>query len=192
MVALASSVLESAALIRHVAEEHAEFTALVERNSLFLFRVANSVLRSREEAEDAVQESFLKLYRTDAWRKMEDEKAFLARVVWREAIDRLPKRGQESIDEEHHSLASRETSPESNALRSNESALLRSLIDALHEELRQPLLLSAFEELNSRQIGLVMGIPEGTVRTRLQRARSELKRQFEMRRHCDTQKGTLQ
>jgi len=61
----------------------------------------------------------------------------------------------------------------------DERALLQELIDGLAEELRQPLLLSAMEEMSSREIGEMMGLPEGTVRTRLMRARSELKKQFE-------------
>jgi RNA polymerase sigma-70 factor (ECF subfamily) len=48
------------------------------------------------------------------------------------------------------------------------------MIDALPEELRVPLVLSSFDELNSRQIGDILGVPEGTIRTRLQRARQIL------------------
>jgi RNA polymerase sigma-70 factor (ECF subfamily) len=183
MAALTNSFAEIAPVLQHAASgEHAEFTALVERNTQFAFRVANAVLRSREDAEEAVQETFFKLYRTGAWKRMEDEKAFLARSVWREAVDRLPKRNQESLAEEHQQVPSAAASPESNALESSERTLLRSLIDILPEDLRQPLVLSALHELNSRQIGLVMGIPEGTVRTRLQRARSELKRVFDSKK----------
>jgi RNA polymerase sigma-70 factor, ECF subfamily len=48
------------------------------------------------------------------------------------------------------------------------------VIDALPEELRLPLVLSGFDELNSREIAGILAIPEGTVRTRLQRARQIL------------------
>ena len=64
-----------------------EFAALVERQARLMFRVAYSLLRNVQDAEDAVQEAFLKLYRGEAWRRMEDEKAFLARTVWRVALD---------------------------------------------------------------------------------------------------------
>ena len=56
---------------------------------------------------------------------------------------------------------------------------MREMIDALPEELGQVLMLSALEEMTSREVGMVMGIPEGTVRTRLMRARAELRRRFE-------------
>jgi len=52
--------------------------------------------------------------------------------------------------------------------------MVHSMIDALPEALRLPLVLSAFEELNSREIGGILGIPQGTVRTRLQHARQLL------------------
>ena len=67
-----------------------EFTSLVERNARRMFLVAYSLLRNPHDAEDAVQEAFLKLYRTEGWRRMENERAFLSRTVWRVALDRLP------------------------------------------------------------------------------------------------------
>ncbi|HEY2038317.1 MAG TPA: sigma factor, partial [Edaphobacter sp.] len=67
-----------------------EFTSLVERNARRMFRVAYSLLRNTHDAEDAVQEAFLKLHRTQGWRRIEDERAFLSRTVWRVALDRLP------------------------------------------------------------------------------------------------------
>ena len=60
--------------------------------------------------------------------------------------------------------------------------LLRRLIDGLPEELRRTLVLSAVEEMTSREVAAAMGIPEGTVRTRVMRARAELKRRFEAMR----------
>ena len=52
--------------------------------------------------------------------------------------------------------------------------MVHAMIDALPAELRLPLVLSAFNEINSREIGKILDIPEGTVRTRLQRARQML------------------
>ena len=51
-------------------------------------------------------------------------------------------------------------------------------MDALPEELRQPLALSTVQELNSREIAAILDIPEGTVRTRLMRARQLLKQKL--------------
>jgi RNA polymerase sigma-70 factor (ECF subfamily) len=161
-----------------VVDREATFARLVERHSRVMFRVAFSLLRNAQDAEDAVQDAFLKLYRGEAWRRMEDEKAFLARTVWRVALDRLPKKSERPI-EAGEEFASGVASPESAVVREAQSALLRRMIDALPEELRQVLVLSAIEELNSREIAEMIEVPEGTVRTRLMRAKEELKRRYE-------------
>jgi RNA polymerase sigma-70 factor (ECF subfamily) len=158
------------------------FAELADRQGRFMFRVAYGLLRSPQDAEDTVQEVLLKLYRGDAWRAMDDEKAFLARTVWRTALDhiaRRPKVSEPMDDVGEVELAARGDSPEQSMADQRERALLRRLIDSLPEELRQPLVLSAIEEMTSREVAIAMGIPEGTVRTRLMRARTELKRRFE-------------
>lgn len=159
------------------AELEAHFTALVDRQSRFVFRVAYAILKNPQDAEDAVQETFLKLYRTGWWKGMADEKAFLARTAWRIAINRLPrKKTRESLDAQ---ALSNGDSPEAQAIDADWNAIVHAFVDALPEELRQPLALSTVEELTSREIGLVMGIPEGTVRSRLARARQILKQKIE-------------
>lgn len=160
-------------------EREQEFSGIVERQARFMFRVAYGLLRNVQDAEDAVQEAFLKLYRGDAWRRMEDEKAFLARTVWRVALDRVSKIAGRMDDVAGMELAAGGRSPESSAANEDERVLLRRLIDGLPEELRLPLVLSAVEEMTSREVAAVMGIPEGTVRTRVMRARAELKKRFE-------------
>ena len=161
------------------------FAALVERQSRFVFRVAYSVLRNAADAEDAVQETFLKLYRTGAWERMDDEKAFLARTAWRMAVDRLPRRDEgEDVADELDELPTAGQSPEQAAVGRDSTAILHRMIDSLPEDLRQPLALSALQELNSREIAAVMGINEGTVRTRLMRAREMLKAKLAARFDC--------
>lgn len=155
-----------------------EFSGIVDRQARFMFRVAYGLLRDVQEAEDAVQEAFLKLYRGEAWRRMRDERAFLARTVWRVALDRAPKAAERMEDVAEMELAAGGMSQESRIAQEGERELLRRLIDGLPEELRQPLVLSAIEEMNSREVAAVMGIPEGTVRTRVMRARAELKKRF--------------
>jgi RNA polymerase sigma-70 factor, ECF subfamily len=163
-------------------EREAAFTRIVDEYARFLYRVAHSLLRHPQDAEDAVQDALLKLYRGESWRTMQDERAFLARVVWRTALDRLTARTAVVDDEgaEDRWIDTRPT-PERAASDIDERALLHELIDDLPPELRQPLLLSAMGELSSREIGEVMSLPEGTVRTRLMRARAQLKSGFEAR-----------
>jgi RNA polymerase sigma-70 factor (ECF subfamily) len=165
------------------ADRDAAFARIVAEHARFLYRVAQSVLRHPQDAEDAVQDALLKLYRGESWRGMREERAFLARVVWRAAIDRRAARVS-GVDEDGAELRVTDLrpTPERAAESGDERALLQELIDELPRNLREPLLLSAMEELSSREVGEVMGLPEGTVRTRLMRARNELKQMFHARR----------
>lgn len=157
------------------------FEEMVARQARFMFQVAFGLLRNTQDAEDAVQEAFLKLYRGEAWLRMENEKRFLARTVWRVALDHLPKATERMLDVSDMQLVAPDAaggSPEQSAVDQGERAVLKRLIDGLPEELRQPLVLSSVEEMTSREVAEVMGIPEGTVRTRVMRARTELRRRF--------------
>ena len=153
----------------------ARFTSLVERQASFVFRVAYSVLRNVPDAEDVVQETFLKLYKGRGWEGMVDERAYLARAAWRLAVDWLPKQ-HEDVNKIDAVATGR--NPEQDAVAADWCTVVHRLMDALPDELRLPLALSTVEEMNSREIGEVMGIPEGTVRTRLMRARQILREQL--------------
>lgn len=164
-------------------EADAEFSALVQRQSRFVFKVAYAVLLNSHDAEDAVQETFLKLYRNSEWKQAENERAYLARVAWRAAVDH--KRHTSSAPSAASSdplaldtMASSHSGPDEALSEANQRAMVHVLIDSLAEEFRIPLVLSAFEELNSREIGEILSIPEGTVRTRLQRARQILRQKL--------------
>jgi RNA polymerase sigma-70 factor, ECF subfamily len=156
------------------------FESLVRRQSRFVFQIAYAMLRNSHDAEDVVQETFLSLYRSGAWRKMKDERAFLARATWRQAIDRLRANPRHNVGDLDVllDLPSQETDPEQTLLGADQQAAVHRLIDALPEELRQPLALSTVQELNSREIAAILDIPEGTVRTRLMRARQILKQKL--------------
>lgn len=159
---------------------------MVMRQSRFVFRVARSVLLNAHDAEDAVQETFLELYRHGGWQHATNERAYLARVAWRTALDRRRAHSSQPSNagiagpdaEAPFDPPSPRPDPEEAVMNASEQATVHAMIDALPEELRVPLVLSAFEELNSREIGRILGIPEGTVRTRLQRAREVLRRKL--------------
>jgi len=163
-------------------EDEAEFAGLVERQWRFAYRVAWAVLRNAADAEDAAQEAFLKILRAEAWRGLRDERAFVARAVWRAAVDSFRSKAAQARgcgtrdDSEEDWTAMVEDArpgPEATVVAANWEDAVHRLIDSLPEELRQPLALSA--EMNSREIAAAMGIAEGTVRTRLMRARQMLR-----------------
>ena len=143
--------------------------------------MAYAVLLNSYDAEDAVQETFLKLYRNSGWKEAENERAYLARVAWRIAIDHKRRSTSAAGSADPIALdqvASSRPAPDERLSEANQRAMVHVLVDSLAEELRVPLVLSAFEELISREIGEVLGIPEGTVRTRLQRARQILRQKL--------------
>ncbi|MGA2249869.1 RNA polymerase sigma factor, partial [Terracidiphilus sp.] len=150
------------------AAEEANFTAFVERQSRFAFRVAYAVLLNAHDAEDAVQETFLKLYRHGGWQLADNERAYIARVAWRCAIDRR-RAAHPGISDPEATLEipSHHPGPEHTFLATDHHRRIHAMIDTLPEELRLPLILSAFDDLNSRLIAGILNIPEGTVRTRL-------------------------
>jgi RNA polymerase sigma-70 factor (ECF subfamily) len=159
---------------RAVARED-RFAELVERQSRFVFRVAYALLRNTHDSEDVVQETFLKLYRAGAWEALQNERAFLARAAWRLAVDKLRKARHEPLNPE---TAQRGANPEDAAVTADWNAAVERLMNALPPELRQPLALATLDELSSREIAEVMGIAEGTVRTRILRARQILKQKL--------------
>lgn len=159
-------------------EDETEFAELVGRQWRFAYRVAWAMLRNGHDAEDAAQEVFLKMFRAKAWVGLRDERAYVARLAWRTAADRLRGAGHRAVASENADEALAGTpdagpDPEEAAIVAHENAALHRLIDSLPEELRQPLALSV--EMNSREIAAAMGIAEGTVRTRLMRARTVLR-----------------
>ena len=158
-------------------------TAFLELHGTFLYRVAFNLLRHQQDAEDAVQETLLKLVRTPgALDQINDERAFLAAAVWRVGLNRL---------QSAHARAQRRTQditvmpirdlkpdPEQFLSDNAERTLMRSLIDSLPDTLRQPLLLSAIEGMRGAEVASILGIPEATVRTRIHRAKAELRQAF--------------
>lgn len=149
-------------------------------HSRLVFRVAYSVLRSREDAEDATQEVFLRVLRfRSRLPEVRDRPAWLARIAWRVATDRLPRRRTVSLDADApgpaRDLASAGASAEEAASDRQVRRLLERAVAELPASLREPLVLSTVEELTSSEVGEVLGLPEGTVRTRLLRARRRLR-----------------
>jgi len=159
-----------------------DFAALVDRHTAFLYRVAFRLLGNAEDAEDAVQDTFLKLYQGSSWQHMIDERAYLARAVWRTGLDRRTtaeaKAMKHSEDVTELEVAHQDPTPEQTAVSSSDHALLMTLVQALPDDLREPLILSAIDEIKSHEVGAILGIPPGTVRSRINTAKDQLRRKF--------------
>ena len=144
----------------------------VRRHARLLFKVAYGVLRNSHDAEDVVQETLLRAHRAGL-REVRDTQSWLATIAFRLALDR--KRKPEELNLAEVDILAKNPDAEHLAIHRRQVERLRGLVASLPGDLRFPLVLSAIEELNSRQIGEMLGIPESSVRGRIMRARQMLK-----------------
>jgi RNA polymerase sigma-70 factor, ECF subfamily len=153
-----------------------EFEILLTESSTLAFRVAYSVLRHNEDAEDVAQEAFAKAY--SSFRQLRDRerfRAWLVRMTWRLAIDRLRSDRRRSAREVAPIETPMNPTPAQTILEKERAAKLWSAIDALPEKLRIAIVLSGIEEHDTREVAALLGLPEGTVKSRLFLARQRLK-----------------
>lgn len=152
---------------------------LVADYSTALYRVAFSVTRNAAEAEDAVQETFLRVLRHESrLGEIRDYRVWLVRIVWNIVLDRKrrSKTRPEGEDIADHArvLASGDRGADDNAISSQEHARILALIDRLPAREREALLLSAVEELTTAEIAAALDTTESSIRSRIFRARREL------------------
>ena len=156
--------------------------SLVCEHAGFVFRVAFSVLRDHHDAEDAAQETFLRVLRhRSELTQIREPRAWLARIAFRIALNKYKSRRARTEDpaEVLAELESKDVPPEEMVQRSEMQTLLAKLIATLPGDLRDVVRLSTVEELSSAEIGNILEIPENSVRTRLHRARQLLKEKLE-------------
>jgi RNA polymerase sigma-70 factor (ECF subfamily) len=151
--------------------------ALVEQYASTLYRVAFSVLRNAADAEDAVQETFLRVLRHQATLgEVRDHRVWLIRIVWNIVLDRKRRAKTRPETEDVNDLArvlpATGLSAEERAAAAEHHAQMLRLVDRLPAKEREVLVLSAFEELSSVEIAEVLGVTESSVRSRLFRARN--------------------
>jgi len=154
-----------------------EFEARLLESSTLAVRVAYSVLRHREDAEDVAQEAFARAYRAFAQlRDRERFRAWLVRMTWRLAINRCRADRRRSSREQAHgeTLAPQPTAEQTVDGRRRAAALWRA-IDALPEKLRIVIVLASIEGHDVAEVAALLGLPTGTVKSRLFLARRRLK-----------------
>jgi RNA polymerase sigma-70 factor, ECF subfamily len=153
--------------------EH-EFEARLLESSTLAFRVAFSVLRHREDAEEIAQDAFAKAYRS--FRQLRDRdrfRAWLVRMTWRMALDR--KRSDRRRVAREDVVAVDPTTVVDSTDAHERSALLWNAIDGLSEKLRVVVVLAGIEGHDIREVAALLELPEGTVKSRLFLARQQLK-----------------
>lgn len=172
---------------RAAAGDEAAFEAIMRRHNRLLFRTARAILKSDQEAEDALQDAYLRAW--GALGTFRDEarlSTWLVRIVANEALGRLRRKSAEIVpldaamtstepDIQAALTDAPDDRPEPSAMRAQLRQLLESRIDLLPDAFRTVFMLRAVEEMSVEEVAEALQIPEATVRTRFFRARSLLR-----------------
>jgi len=153
--------------------EREAFSELVRTHERRAYAVARAIVVNHEDAEDAVQEAFLHAYRA-LHRFLPDQAfgAWLHRIVANAALDITRRRKVRDADELPESVASPFRDPaEASELRRR----LQEALDTLPARQRAVIVLHDVEGFKHSEIGVTLGIPEGTARSDLHYARSHLR-----------------
>ena len=163
--------------VRERAETQIDIAGWVTLHTRTLFRVAYSVLRSESEAEDVVQDCFVRvLQQRRGLDEIRDVRVWLVRIAWNLALDRRRRVRPAQFDERFAAglvapgIAQDEALEDADRLR----AVLAEM-DRLPKREREVLLLSAVEELDTTEMAAVLGRSDSAVRALLFRARTRLR-----------------
>ncbi len=152
-----------------------EFEELLHESSGLAVRVAYGVLRHQQDAEEVAQEAFAKAYgRFSQLRDRTRFRAWLVRMTWRLAIDRWRSDRRRQAREQAAFEPPPGVTAEDVAVSNERAARLWQAIDALPEKLRIVIVLAAIHGHDVREAAQLLGLPEGTVKSRLFLARKGL------------------
>jgi len=142
------------------------------------FNLARWLTRSDQDAQDMVQESYLRALKFFAGFHGDDARSWLLRIVRNTCYTWLKQnRAQElsaAFDEEVHGATAESASPESLMIGNADRAMLGQALELLPVEWRETLILRELEGMSYREIAAVTDAPVGTVMSRLARARTRL------------------
>jgi RNA polymerase sigma-70 factor (ECF subfamily) len=184
---LTSATTDADLAARSARGDQAAFETVMRRHNTRLFRVARSILKNEEEAEDALQEAYLHAYRQIGdFRGSAQLRTWLTRIVINQALTRVRKLKRDQVlvsFEAGRATDARETdmpdttgeSPSDAALRAETRQLLERRIDELPLAFRTVFVMREVEEMTVEETAECLEIPQATVRTRLFRARAILR-----------------
>jgi RNA polymerase sigma-70 factor (ECF subfamily) len=157
------------------------------------YSLAFWLMRDRADAEDVVQDAYIRalrgfdgfrgeamrpwllaIVRNVAWRALAVRRRFTNNVIPIEAAYARPDQDEPGVMD----IPSGEPSAETRLIEAGDRALLTRALDALTPLFREVLVLREIEEMSYAEIATVLGVPQGTVMSRLSRARAELRLRF--------------
>jgi len=180
-----TKVVKFAVVQRHeeegAAQEHelASFEAMMLPCMDAAHNLARWLLRNEQDAQDVVQEAYLRAFRSFAGFRGSNGRAWLLTIVRNTAYTLLKKNRTADLttafDEEIHATDYKSVSPATILEHAEDAELIKNAMDGLPAEFREILILRHQENLSYNEIGDILKIPIGTVMSRLARARGKLK-----------------
>ncbi|MFE1630119.1 sigma-70 family RNA polymerase sigma factor [Brevibacillus reuszeri] len=147
------------------------FTRLVKKYEQSMYRVSRSILPSENECLDAAQEAIIKAYHSlNTLRDPRFFKSWLMRILVNECHRLVRKTSKLVLLDDWHEQAS--------SYRFEENVEVQEAVQLLEEELRLCIVLYYFEDMAIKDISMVLNQPEGTIKSRLSRARKKLSAYF--------------
>jgi len=152
------------------------FAALVERYDRAVYHLAYRTLHDVEEARDVAQEAFFKAFRSlRTFKPGAKFSTWIFAIAYHACCDRLSRRKRYS-NEELPERADTGVGPEHQAIAHDDARRLRAAIDALPEKYRSVITLYHLQGREYEEIAQVLGLPMGTVKTHLFRAKEHLRK----------------
>ena len=171
-------------VLRWQGGDDSAFEVLVERHQKRVFRLLMRMLGNREEAEDVAQEAFLSLHRHGKRFRAEARfSTFVYRVAANAALNRRRSLGRARARKQKYAvhqaagdhLPFSPRDPEDAALGSQLTGHVRDALQTLTASLRMPVVLYDIEGLSYGEIAEILGVAEGTIKSRIHRARKALR-----------------
>lgn len=172
-------------VVRAAGGDEQAFEQIMRANNRLLYRTARSILRNDEDAEDVLQEAYVKAYfKLASFKGQSKLSTWLVRIVINEALEHKRKLAHapelvangDAVDSENFSeVTASRPGPEAMAMRDQLSKLIQKHIERLPAVFRTVFVLRALEELTVEETASCLQIPEATVRTRFMRARRLLR-----------------
>jgi RNA polymerase sigma-70 factor (ECF subfamily) len=176
-VAVGQLTLSEAMALARTEEDQLELA--VRGQTRMVYRIAYSVLRNHQDAEDVTQETFIRALRARTkLAAVDDPQRWLARIAWRVAVERRKKSPEIALEETGEAVMQLRSTemPADEAIVDREVAqALERLIPALPRRLRDVVTLSTVEDMSPKDVAVVLEISEAAVRSRLFRARQILR-----------------
>ena len=173
---------DESVVARVLAGEIDLYEVIMRRYNRRLYRVARSILREDDEAEDVMQDAYVRAYEHLAqFQGASTFATWLTRIAVHEALGRLRRRNrnaslEDEVTAEDERMATNDRDAEHRTMDRELRSVLENAIDQLPPAFRTVFVMRAVEEMSTHEVAAALSIPEDTVKTRLHRARGLLQK----------------